>query len=104
MGWADKYIEQLAAGNSVKFRPRGSSMSGKIESGQLVTVVPISDCKLLKVNDIVLCKVKGNQYLHMIMKIKGNNESFEIGGYNRNFTNGWINSGQIYGKCVKVES
>lgn len=103
MGWADKYIEALQGGKTVKFRPRGSSMSGKIESGQLVTVEPLTDSSTLKVGDIVLCKVKGNQYLHMIMKIKGKNEEFEIGGYNRNFTNGWIGANQIYGKCVKVE-
>ena len=38
MGWATKYIEQLSRGEAVQFRPRGNSMSGKIESGQLVTV------------------------------------------------------------------
>lgn len=104
MSWANKYIELLQQGKEVKFRPRGSSMSGKVESGQLVTVVPVTDVKSLKVGDIVLCKVKGNQYLHMIMKIKGKNEEFEIGGYNRNFTNGWIGANQIYGRCVKVEA
>jgi hypothetical protein len=38
MGWASQYIDQLNSGNTVSFRPRGSSMSGKIESGQLCTV------------------------------------------------------------------
>ncbi len=38
MGWASKYIEVLQRGEFVKFRPRGNSMSGKIEGGQLVTV------------------------------------------------------------------
>lgn len=103
MGWADRHIEKLQQGETVKFRPHGTSMSGKVESGQLVTVEPLDDPHTLQVGDIVLCKVKGTQYLHMIMKIKGKNEEFEIGGYNRNFTNGWISANQIYGKCVKVE-
>jgi exosome complex RNA-binding protein Csl4 len=78
-------------------------MSGKIESGQLVTVEPVNEPSSLRVGDIVLCKVKGSQYLHMVMKIRGSNEEFEIGGYNRNFTNGWIGANQIYGKCVDIE-
>jgi hypothetical protein len=42
MGWATKYIEQLSRGETVQFRPRGNSMRGKIENGQLVTVAPRS--------------------------------------------------------------
>ena len=38
MGWANQYITELQAGETVQFRPRGASMSGKIESGQLSTV------------------------------------------------------------------
>jgi hypothetical protein len=40
MGWATRYIEQLKAGETVQFRPRGNSMAGRISSGQLCTVVP----------------------------------------------------------------
>jgi hypothetical protein len=38
MGWAAAYIQKLRGGETVSFRPRGHSMSGKIESGQLCTV------------------------------------------------------------------
>jgi len=38
MGWATGHIEKLRAGETVSFRPRGNSMTGKIESGQLCTV------------------------------------------------------------------
>jgi hypothetical protein len=41
-------------------------MSGKIESGQLGAVEPVDDLKTLKVGDIVLCKVNGHEYLHLI--------------------------------------
>jgi hypothetical protein len=41
MGWASNHIERLREGETVSFRPRGHSMSGKIESGQLCTVAPV---------------------------------------------------------------
>jgi hypothetical protein len=39
MGWAAAYIEKLNRGESVSFRPRGNSMTGKIESGQVCNPV-----------------------------------------------------------------
>jgi hypothetical protein len=62
MGWASGYITKLQAGETVSFRPRGNSMSPRIESGQLCTVVPV-DAGTLAAGDIVLCKVRGNEYL-----------------------------------------
>ena len=101
MGWATHFISQLKDGETVQFRPRGNSMTGKIESGQLCTVTPIDDPKSLEVGDIVLCKVKGNQYLHLIKAKQG--KRFQIGN-NRGRINGWITENSIYGKCIRVES
>jgi hypothetical protein len=101
MGWATNYITKLKAGETVKFRPRGGSMTGKIESGQLCTVEPIMDVSVLEVGEIVLCKVNGNEYLHLIKAIQG--ERFQIGN-NRGFINGWVGPSAIHGRCVKVES
>jgi hypothetical protein len=56
MGWATGYIARLKTGQTVAFRPRGQSMTGKIESGQLCTVEPIADVSVLQVGDIVLCR------------------------------------------------
>src|SRR5438046_1901734 len=53
MGWASGYIERLQRGETVSFRPRGHSMSGRIESGQLCTVAPI-DPGAISVDDLVL--------------------------------------------------
>lgn len=61
MGWATPYIAQLKEGKTVSFRPRGHSMKGKIESGQLCTVEPVNDHYMLEKGDIVLCKVNGNE-------------------------------------------
>ncbi|MCU0879410.1 MAG: hypothetical protein MUF06_16635 [Pirellulaceae bacterium] len=74
-------------------------MAGKIESGQLCTVEPV-DVALLAVGDIVLCKVNGREYLHLIKAISG--PRFQIGN-NRGRINGWISAGSIYGRCTKVE-
>ncbi len=101
MGWATPYIAKLKNGETVQFRPRGHSMKGKIESGQLCTVEPISDCSSLQKGDIVLCKVNGNEYLHLIKAING--KRFQIGN-NQGRINGWIGANSIYGKCLAVEN
>ena len=99
MGWATAYIAKLKAGEQVSFRPRGSSMSGKIESGQLCTVNPI-DAATLQVGDIVLCKVNSREYLHLVKIVQGGR--FQIGN-NRGHINGWISANAIFGKCIRVE-
>jgi hypothetical protein len=99
MGWASRYIQKLRAGETVSFRPHGQSMTGRIESGQLCTVTPVDPTKL-EVGDMVLCKVAGNEYLHIVKAIESGR--YQIGN-NRGFINGWIGAEYIYGKCVKVE-
>jgi hypothetical protein len=99
MGWATAYIARLRAGETVQFRPRGASMKGKIESGQLCTVAPVTDAAALAVGDIVLCKVGGNEYLHLIKAIQG--QRFQIGN-NRGFINGWIGPNAIFGRCTTI--
>ena len=99
MGWASQYIERLKAGETIQFRPHGNSMVGKISSGQLCTVTPIEP-KDVKVGDILLCKVNGRQFLHLVKAIQG--PRFQIGN-NKGFINGWITGSGIYGICTKVE-
>ncbi len=101
MGWATSYIAELQKGKSVKFRPHGNSMQGKIESGQLCTVEPVIEQTQIQVGDIVLCKVNGKQYLHLVKAEK--NGRFQIGN-NKGFVNGWVGKTGIYGKCVRVET
>jgi len=75
-------------------------MTGKIESGQLCTVAPI-DPETLQVGDIVLCKVNGQEYLHLIKAMKG--LQFQIGN-NQGRINGWISVNAIFGKCIAIEA
>lgn len=100
MGWAKYHIARLMKGETVAFRPHGNSMSGRIESGQLCTVASIFVDSKLETGDIVLCKVKGKEYLHLIKAINGNR--YQIGN-NKGHINGWISINSIYGKLIKVE-
>ena len=100
MSWATHYIEKLRNGETVQFRPRGNSMKGKIESGQLVTVEPLGESTPEK-GDIVLCKVNGAQYLHIVKAIQG--ERFQIGN-NIGRINGWVTLNSIYGICTSIDA
>jgi hypothetical protein len=99
MAWASPYIEQLQQGKTVSFRPRGNSMSPRIESGQLCTVEPVV-VDTLQVGDIVLCRVHGAEYLHLIKCVQGTR--FQIGN-NHGRINGWTSAASIFGRLTKVE-
>lgn len=98
MGWARHHIARLQQGETVSFRPRGHSMTGRIKSGQLCAVVPL-DSRELAVGDIVLCRVRGAEYLHLVKAIRG--ERYQIGN-NRGRINGWIGRNSIFGRLVSV--
>jgi len=63
------------------------------------TVEPVVPATL-KVGDMVLCKVNGKQYLHLVKATQG--KRFQIGN-NRGRINGWVGENSIYGKCTRVE-
>lgn len=98
MSWAKPQVEKLKEGETVKFRPHGHSMQPKIHSGDLVTVSP--DIDNLEVGDIVLCKVHGTYYLHLIKAIEG--PRYQIAN-NHGHINGWCTKNGIYGRVTAVE-
>lgn len=100
MSWAKVAISMLSEGKLAKVRPRGHSMTGKINDGDLVTITPC-DPTLLEVGDIVLVKVKGNVFLHLIKAIDSNGRL--LIGNNRGGINGWVGPSAIYGKAIQVE-
>lgn len=102
MSWATGHIARLRNGETVQFRPRGSSMRGRVESGQLVTVEPVSPETALAVGDVVLCSVRGSDYLHLIKAFGDGGSSVQIGN-NRGHVNGWTPRTKVYGKLVRVE-
>ena len=86
MGWATQYIAILQGGDTVQFRPRGNSMAGKIESGQLCTVEPV-DHATLEVGDIVLCKVNGRNISIWSKRFRAADITI---GNDRGRINGWV--------------
>ncbi|HVU11532.1 MAG TPA: S24 family peptidase [Phototrophicaceae bacterium] len=99
MGWANLAIEKLQKGETVRIRPRGHSMTGRVNDGELVTLEPVDPAKL-EVGDIVLVRVHGNVFLHLI---KAKNDDRFLIGNNRGKINGWVGSNGIYGKATKIE-
>lgn len=87
MSKAFSIIEKLKNGETVSFRPRGNSMTPKIESGQLVTIEPVTDTKTIKRGDIVYCKVNGKIYLHLVTAIRKDGKQIQISN-NHGFVNG----------------
>lgn len=98
MGWAAGHIEKLKRGETVQFRPKGHSMTGRVDNGALVTVEPFKADPAI--DDVVLCKVGGNEYLHLVKAVNGGR--FLIGN-NRGGTNGWTGRTSLFGIVVKVE-
>ncbi len=84
MSWALFAREALRRGETVQVKPRGHSMRGKVDDG-----------------DIVLARVGGRDYLHLVKAI--DNGWFQIGN-NRGGINGWVGPNGIYGKAVRVEA
>lgn len=101
MSWATRTIEALAAGDIAQCRPHGGSMRGRIESGQLVTLDPR---RVPQIDDAVLCRCKGNVYVHLVKAIRGHGpqQRFLIGN-NRGGLNGWVGRAAIYGVVVAVD-
>lgn len=77
----------------------GLKATQKTPPGQLCTVEPV-DAATLQVGNVVLCKVNGRQYLHLVKAVQGGR--FQIGN-NRERVNGWVSAGSIYSRCTRVE-
>ena len=91
--------EMLKAVLGWRHRGFGQSMTPILNSGQEVMCAPVKDDTKLSKKDIVLCKVKGHYYLHLIHAIK-NDKEYLIGN-NHGHMNGWVSRNQIYGKVVE---
>lgn len=98
--WASHAIEQLRRGETAVITPRGNSMRPRVLSGARVTLEPVSP-EQLAVEDIVLVRVKGKVYLHLVRAIQGSR--FLIGN-NRGGINGWVGGRSIYGRAVTIEN
>lgn len=92
--------EHLMSGETCYVVGIGNSMTPILKSKQPVIVVPVTDETELKKRDIVLAKVKGHYYLHLIHSIK-NDVSYLIGN-NHGHMNGWVSRAKIYGVVKEI--
>lgn len=68
MGALDAHAARVVEGPVVEFRPAGSSLVPLIRGRQLVTVAPV-DPTAVDVGDIVLVRVAGTTYLHLVSAV-----------------------------------
>jgi hypothetical protein len=92
---------RVAAGSAVEFRPSGSSMVPLIRSRQLVRVAPV-DPALVEVGDIVLARVAGTVYLHLVSAVDHGAGRVQISN-NRGRVNGWTSHARVFGICTSVD-
>ena len=93
--------EHLQAGETCWVLGIGNSMTPILMSRQAVIVAPVTAETELRKRDIVLAKVKGHYYLHLIHGIRGKGESFLIGN-NHGHMNGWVSRNCVFGKVVEI--
>jgi hypothetical protein len=91
--------EHLRNGETCKVTGVGNSMLPILKSRQSVICEPVTEDTVLEKRDIVLCKVRGRHYLHLIHAIRG--DQYLIGN-NHGHMNGWVTRNAIYGKCVEI--
>ena len=105
MSWATHAIAALGAGQSCQVTPHGNSMRPLVESGATVTLAPYAPGDEPAENDIVLVKVRGVVYLHLVKALRGKADSrqYQIGN-NRGGINGWVSRRAVYGEAVRVEN
>ena len=89
----------LIAGETCKVTGIGNSMTPILKSRQAVICEPVTDETVLSKKDIVLCKVNGRFYLHLIHAIKG--DTYLIGN-NHGHMNSWTPRRNVFGRVVEI--
>lgn len=93
-------IARLNAGEIIEgYTEAGNSMLPLIASKQPVTLAPV-DVDKLEEGDIVLCKVKGKYYTHLV---KATRVDGVLIGNNRGHINGWASRNNVYGIVTHID-
>ena len=99
MGWVNDAVRALEKGETVQVRPQGGSMRGRIESGQRVTLAPVS-FEDIEREDVILVRWKGNYILHLV---KEKETERVLIGNNMGKINGWADASAVLAKAIVVE-
>lgn len=97
----DVQADRVRAGATVEFRPTGTSMVPLVHSRQRVRVAP-ADPMLLEPGDIVLARVSGTVYLHLVTAVDTPRRRVQISN-NRGRVNGWTGHDRVFGICLAVD-
>jgi hypothetical protein len=100
MGMIKELLKELSANGVAKIRPEGGSMAGRIDSGQLVTLVTVNPHEL-EVGDIALVRWKKRYILHLIVDM---NEDQFLMGNNLGRINGWVAKNDAIARVDKIEN
>ncbi|MCY0937197.1 S26 family signal peptidase [Streptomyces sp. H34-S4] len=101
MGMLDVQVDRVRAGETVEFRPTGTSMVPLVHSRQRVGVAP-ADPALLEPGDIVPARVSGTVYLHLVTAVDASRRRVQISN-NRGRVNGWTGHDRVFGICLAVD-
>jgi len=101
MGMLDAVAGRVAGGATVELRPSGYSMVPLISSRQHVVVGPVDPAKV-EVGDIVLARVAGAVYLHLVSAVDRPRKRVQISN-NRGRVNGWTSHDRVFGICLSVD-
>lgn len=78
----------------------GNSMTPMLMSGEPVVMEPVTEETVLEKGDVVLVKVNGHYYCHLISAIRNN--SYQISN-NHKHVNGWVGRNSIYGRMTSKD-
>ena len=94
-------LERLRNGETVEnYKESGNSMAPIIRHREPVTLSPVRP-KLLEAGDIVLAKVRGNFYTHLVGAVRGNEVQIKN---NRGRVNGWTPLSQVVAIISAINS
>ncbi len=86
-------VREMNSKGSITVKCSGNSMTPRIKGKEPITIV--KEYGKLKKGDIVLCKVNGSFFVHLITAIRG--KQYQISN-NHGHVNGWTN--KIFGKVI----
>ncbi len=98
--WTDEAREALAQGYAVQVRPRGHSMAGRINDGDLVTLEPCR-AEELAVGDVVFVRVRG--FLLVLHQILDREPGRFLIGTTAGRADGWVSADEVFGRVTNVE-
>jgi hypothetical protein len=85
---------QVRRGQPATFRASGQSMTTRVRNGEVVTVTPFPKDTLPKLDQIVLARVSGRWYLHLVTGVRKGQVQISN---NHGHVNGWTSVSNVVG-------